>query len=256
MKTISIVNQKGGVGKTTTALSLAAALAEMGKRVLLVDLDPQRNATTTLAGGEYDGLSINDMIYFAVRGLPYYPEDYIRCSDKEHIHYIAAVSDLVTAPSILANGRDSSRVLAGIFGSEYFAARYDYIIIDDKPSLDLLVVNSLVASDEIIIPVLPEDFAMDGMSDLKETVKQIRQTINPNLGVNGILISRANLARKTTKANIEGLRNLYKQLVYETIIPDYADIGHAQEQGVTVLQLKGSRLGDAFRALAKEVDIR
>ena len=256
MKIITIVNQKGGVGKTTTALNLSAALAEMGKRVLLVDLDPQRNATTTLTGGEFEGLSVNDIIYFAVRNLAYHPEDYIRYSDREHIYYIPAVPDLVTVPSILANSRDSSRVLAGIFRGEYFANRFDYVIIDDKPSLDLLVVNSLAASDEIIIPVLPEDYALDGMADLKGTVEQICESINPNLQVNGILISRANLTRRNTKSNIEALRETFGRMVYETVIPDYADIGRAQEQGVTVVQLRGSRLGNAFRELAKEVTRR
>lgn len=256
MKIITIVNQKGGVGKTTTTLSLGAALAEQGQRVLIVDLDPQRNATSSLFGGDYAGLSINDLIYFAVRGLPIHMEDYIRYSEKEHVDYIPSVPDLASAPSILATNRDSNTVLSRIFHAPYFETRYDYILIDDKPSLDLLVVNSLVASDQLIVPVQPEDYALDGIADLWSTIDRIRDAFNAELDLNGILISRANLSRKETKKNMELLRETFGSLVYETIVPDWADVSHAQEKGVTVLQLKGSKLGDRFRALTQEVTDR
>lgn len=256
MKIISIVNQKGGVGKTTTTLSLGAALAEQGQRVLIVDLDPQRNATTSLFGGEYKGLSVNDLIYFAVRQLPLQFEDYIRYNDKENLDYIPSVPDLASAPSILAGCRDSNTVLASILRNSYFENRYDYILIDDKPSLDLLVVNSLVASHELIIPVEPEDYAIDGLSDLMDTVKRIQESFNYELEINGILISRANMQRSKTRDADRVLREVFGELVYDTVIPNWAAIGHAAARGVTVVQVKGSNMGALYRQLAKEVTNR
>jgi len=253
MKIISSVNQKGGVGKTTTSLNLASALAETGKRVLVVDLDPQRNATTTLNGDvEYTGQSISDLIYFAVRGLPINITEYIRYNESEGIDYIPSVPALSSVPSFLATDRDSGSVLARLLRTPYFE-KYDYIIIDCKPSLDLLVTNALAASDEIIIPVEPEDYAIDGLADLMDTVHRIQDRYNEQLAVNGILISRANMTRGKAKRTEAMLRENFGESVFDTVIPNLAEIGNAKDKGFSTLKLKGSRLGDLYRQLAKEV---
>lgn len=252
---ISIVNQKGGVGKTTTTLCLGAALAEQGRKVLVVDLDPQRNATTFLHGSEYKGLSTNDMIYFAVRELPLDVSSFICYSDKEKLDYIPAVPDLASAPGILATGRDSNTVLSAILHLPYFS-KYDYILLDCKPSLDLLVVNALVASHSLIVPVEPEDFAIDGLGDLLDTIGRVKGRYNNTLDINGVLISRANMARKKTRELTEQLRQTFGSMVYDTVIPNWAELGHAKDAGVTVLQVKGSSMGQLYRQLAEEVVIR
>lgn len=254
MKIITIVNQKGGVGKTTTAVSLGAALAEQGKRVLIVDLDPQRSATIMLHGGEYHGSNaIADLIYDFIRQRPMEYPDYILHSDKENVDYIPSVPDLASAPANLANHRNSSTVLAKILHDDFFQSHYDVILIDDKPSLDLLVVNSLVAATELLVPLQPEDLAIEGLADLWDTIEQIRESYNDKLYINGILLSRANMQRKKAKDNLASLRDTFQNLVYDTTIPDWADIGNALDEGVTVLQLKRSKMGGLYRKLAQEV---
>lgn len=252
MKIISIVNQKGGCGKTTTTLSLGAALAERGFRVLIVDLDQQHNATDTLYGRDYNGYSTVDMIYFATRQIRLQVEDFIRYSDREKLDYIPAVSGLSTAPSILANDQDSGTVLARIFRHPYFT-KYDYILLDNKPSLDLLVVNALAASNEVLVPVEPEDYSINGLTELRETIRRVQDSLNPGLEFNGIVISRAAMVRTEAQKAEQLLRQEYGNLVYKTIIPNRADVANAKRAGVTVLQQRGSDLGNRFRALAAEI---
>lgn len=214
MKIISIVNQKGGVGKTTTTLNLASGMAKLGKRVLVTDLDSQRNATTALNRGEYQGCSINDLIYFAVSGTPFDISYYIKHNELEDVDFIPAAPVLASAPGILATDKDSSMVLSRTFRSAYFSEKYDYILMDCKPSLDLLVINALAASDELIIPVEPEDFAVDGLADLWTTVERIRESFNEALAVNGILITKANMSRRKTQEAERQLRDVFGALVY------------------------------------------
>lgn len=251
MKTISIVNQKGGVGKTTTVLNLASALAEAGKRVLVVDLDSQRNATTTLHVSEYAGPSISDLIYLTVRSLPVEISDYIQHNDRENVDYLPSVPALSSVPAFIATDRDSNSVLYRILHAPYFE-KYDYILLDCKPSLDLLVSNALVASDSVIIPVEPEDYAVDGLGDLLETVQRIQDHYN-GPDVQGILISRANTTRNKAKKVETLLRESFGDLVFKTVIPNLAEIANAKDRGCSTLQIKGSRLGALYRELAKEV---
>ena len=256
MKIISCVNQKGGVGKTTTTLNVASGLAKLGKQVLVLDLDSQRNATTALNCGEYQGCSINDLLYFAVSGTPFDIRSYIRSNEIEHVDYIPAAPVLASAPGILATDRDSSTVLARVFCTAYFRERYDYLLIDCKPSLDLLVINALTASDELIIPLEPEDYAIDGLADLWATVDRVRETINSDLKINGILITRANMSRKKTKLAQAQLREVFGDLVYQTVIPNLADAAKALDEKKSLVNCPGLRLGQLYMEVSQEVLVR
>ena len=253
MKIISIVNQKGGVGKTTTTVNLAAGMAKLGKRVLVVDLDSQRNATTALNRGEYQGGSINDLIYFAVSGTPFDMGYYIKHNDVEDVDFIPAAPVLASAPGILATDRDSSLVLTRLFRSAYFEAKYDFILMDCKPSLDLLVINALAASDQLIIPVEPEEFAVVGLTDLYQTLDRIRESFNEGLEINGILITRANMSRKATKEATQQLRDACGDTVYQTVIPNLADAAKALERKRSMVNCPDLRLGGLYMEAAREV---
>lgn len=257
MKTIAIVNQKGGVGKTTTTLNLAAALAKTGKLVLVVDLDQQRNATTTLNGGkQYAGYDITDMIYRAVCGHPYELNAHICRNELEKVWYIPATPMLASAPNLLAQDRDSANVLRRVFyesGLEELLPENLYVLVDCKPSMDLLVTNALVACDSVIVPVMPEEYALDGLGDLLDTIYSVRERYNNALKINGVLITRANMKRKITRETIEQLREVEPELVYETIIPDLAECAKAQATGRSMVNCPGNTLGQRYIELAEEV---
>lgn len=256
MKVITIVNQKGGVGKTTTCVNLSAAMAMLGKHVLVLDLDPQRNATTALhLGQEYSGASISDLIYCTVAGLPYDPAPLILNNDIENVDYLPATPMLSTAPTLMATAKDSNSVLSTILRQPHFA-KYDYVLMDCKPSLDLLVSNALAAANQVIIPVEPEDYAVDGLADLLDTIDQIRDRHNERLKINGILISKVNTTRGKAKRMEVALRDTFGNLIYDTVLPNLAEIGNAQDKHHSVVQERNSRLGKLYMELAKEVIAR
>lgn len=250
---ISVVNQKGGVGKTTTTVNLAAALAKRDKRVLVVDLDPQRNCTTTLnQGQQYEGPSINDLIYFTVSGLPFTIQNFIRYNDVERVEYIPATPMLASAPNILAQDKDSYMMLRRLLHIPELVNKYDFILIDCKPSLDLLVGNALVASDRVIVPVKPDDYAIDGFLDLRNTIDGICDRYNESLYIDGVLITLVKARRNLEKQMIESLRGALGEKVYKTVLPDLADAGKAKEKGLSVVSC-GTRLGVLYEQLAEEV---
>ena len=253
MNIIAIVNQKGGVGKTTTTINLSAALAKQGQRVLVVDLDPQRNATTSLNRNvEYEGPGINDLIYFTVSGLPIKMEDFIQKNETEAVDFIPSTPILAAAPNILAQDKDSYVVLRRLLRTPYLQEHYDYILIDCKPSLDLLVGNALVAADKVIVPVVPEEYAIDGMGDLWDTVLGIQERYNETLEISGILITLVNAKRKASKRIIEQLRESFGAMVYDTLLPNLADVGNATDEQLSVVNYN-CRLGKLYEQLAQEV---
>ena len=229
-------------------------MAKLGKHVLVVDLDPQCNASTTLnLGIQHQGPSINDLIYFTVSGLPIDMEHFIQHNEMESVDFIPSTQILATAPNILAQDKDSYVVLRRLLHHEYLKNHYDYILIDCKPSLDLLVGNALVASDSVIVPVEPDDYAIDGLGDLWDTVLGIQERYNEGLDINGILITLANLNRKVTKRIIEQLRESFGDMVYNTVLPNLADVGNAKDLKRSMVNCPNSRLSRLYEQLAEEV---
>ena len=250
-KTIAICNKKGGVGKTTVTANLAAALAHLNQKVLVIDLDSQCNLSSTV-GTTMSGLSSSDLLYFAVSGQSIASEQFICANREEGIDYIPGSKLLDSAPSFLATQGDGSTVLHSILQRAEFEY-YDYVLLDCRPCLDLVVVNALAASDGVIIPVEPEEYAVDGLLDLMDVIAQTHDRVNPNLHIMGILVNRAVQQRNLTKKTIEDLRTCFGQLVMETVIPFLAEAPMAASEKRTCVSGKKSRLGTCFIELAKEV---
>ncbi len=255
MKTISIMNLKGGVGKTTTCYNLAAALAKLGRRTVVIDLDPQSNLTKSMHRKEYQaGESINDLLYFTVAGVPKDYGAYILHNDAENVDYVPATSMLNSAPSILATAQDSGYILSRVLKAPRFSSFYDYCLIDCKPAMDLLTMNALAASDELLVPIEPEDYAVDGIGSVLNALASAQGSYNENLQINGYLISKASMQRRKTKQVITSVRSLLGSKVYETVIPNLAEMGKAQdEKRSTVNCAKSPTLGGLYVELAKAV---
>lgn len=246
---LSVVNQKGGVGKTTTAINLGAALAAAGKAVLIVDIDPQGNASTGL------GVSARE------RGLTTYDllvedaalSDVIHETETRRLHIAPATTDLSSADVDLVHETNRVFLLKQALHTDA-SRRFDFILIDCPPSLSLLTVNALVASDAVLVPLQSEFFALEGLSQLMLTIREIRETANPKLRIDGIVLTmydgRNNLSRQVE----DDARETLGDLVYKTTIPRNVRISEAPSYAVPVTNYepdsKGSR---AYHELAAEI---
>ena len=212
-KIIAFVNQKGGVGKTTTTINIGRYLADFGKKVLLVDLDPQGNASSGLG---VDARSREKNLYHAmVLGLD--PKELIVTTPAQGLHLIPAAQDLAGAEIEMVH-------LEGREFRLYYVLRqlrpyYDYILIDSPPSLGLLTVNGLVASDEVIIPVQTEYYALEGLSQLVKTINLVKDNLNPNLEIEGIVMTMADFRTNLTQEVINEVKKHFADKVYKTVIP-------------------------------------
>ncbi|MBR7146591.1 MAG: ParA family protein [Oscillospiraceae bacterium] len=254
MKTIVICNQKGGVGKTTTTINLGAALAKLEKRVLLIDLDPQRNLSDTL-GYVPDNTpsTTNELIYFAAYGMPRDYAAFIRHNEAEQLDYIPATPSLSSAPTLLAAVADGSRVLAKAIREISELYRYDFCLIDCKPSLDLLTANALAAADGVLIPVEPEEYAISGIADLTGTITHLRQTLNPSLEITGVLLTRCDARRSSVGLVRDDLIAALGDKVFETTIPFLAEASAAPKEHRSCVAKRGSRIGELYMDVAREV---
>ena len=250
-KIITIANQKGGVGKTTTAINLATALAAIGERVLIIDLDPQGNASTGLGVDRRDRcVSSYDVLIgelkieqaameTAVPGLWIVPST---------LDLLGIEMEIASAPDRVLRLRNALRA------SSERAAGYSYVLIDCPPSLNLLTLNSMAAADSVLVPLQCEFFALEGLSQLLETVDQVRRSINPDLTIQGIVLTmfdgRNNLANQV----VEDIRTHMGQKVYDTVIPRNVRISEAPSYGKPAilydLRCSGSQ---AYLQLASEV---
>ncbi|MEP6800398.1 MAG: ParA family protein [Acidobacteriota bacterium] len=245
-RTISISNQKGGVGKTTTAINLAASLAALDRRVLLLDLDPQSNATSGMGfARSREGPDAYDVL----SGTP--ASDAIRETAFPNFWLLPSGRDLVGAEIELVNEPDREHKLR--VALEPVRNRFDFVLVDCPPSLSLLTVNALSASDSVLIPMQTEYFALEGVSELLETVERVRASFNPVLTVEGIVLTmydeRTNLGRQVT----DDIRTHLGAKVYDTIIPRNVRLGEAPSFGKPVLAYDiKSRGAEAYLALARE----
>jgi chromosome partitioning protein len=248
---IALTNQKGGVGKTTTAINLAAGLAELGHRVLLVDVDPQGNASTGLGVRTEDRkLTSYDLI---VDGAPL--QDVLRPTSVASVWIIPANSDLASADlEIVSNEKRSYLLHDALRQPEIDTFRFDYILIDCPPSLSLLTVNALVACHSVLVPLQCEFFALEGLSQLILTIRDVRRSANPALRVEGIVLTMYDKRNRLTAQVEADARGTMGELVMKTTIPRNVRISEAPSHALPVLAYDpGSKGAVAYRALAKEL---
>ncbi|MCE8513112.1 AAA family ATPase [Ruegeria pomeroyi] len=246
---IAVANQKGGVGKTTTAINLAAALVEAGQRVLVVDLDPQGNASTGLGVDERD-LTTYELL---VDDAPL--NSVIQKTNIEGLSIVPATVDLSSADiELISNEKRSFLLHDALRQTAMDAYLWDYILIDCPPSLNLLTVNAMVAAHSVLVPLQSEFFALEGLSQLMLTIREVRQAANPNLRIEGIVLTmydrRNNLSQQVEKDARDNLGDL----VFETKIPRNVRVSEAPSFAMPVLSYDPNSLGAmAYRDLAAEL---
>jgi chromosome partitioning protein len=253
-RVITIANQKGGVGKTTTAINLAAALALEGRSVLLVDIDPQANATSGLGrrGERAPGGTIYDALMGAADPPVSSAAQFILPTSIPNLHLVPATRDLAGAEIELIAVPERERRLSMFIAP--LRASFDFIIIDSPPSLGLLTLNALVAADRVLIPLHCEYFALEGLADLVATLGRVRAALNPRLDLEGVLLTmndeRTNLGQQVGR----DVREFFKDKVYSTVIPRNVRLAEAPSHGLPVVTYDPrSRGAEAYLALGREV---
>ena len=241
---IVVANQKGGVGKTTTAVNLSAALREVGQRVLLVDFDPQGNATSGLGVDKNHSPNVYDVL--------------IGESDCAKAIVSTPYGDVLPSNKALAG---AGIELVGMEHREYLSnaldtveENYDFILIDCPPSLELLTLNGIVAARSVLIPVQCEYYALEGLSDLMSTLRLVKKRLNPDIDVEGVLLTMYNGRTNLSMQVAEEVKRFFKGKVYATVVPRNTRLAEAPSHGKPVIAYdKWSKGAEAYRALAKEV---
>ncbi|KKQ52772.1 MAG: Cobyrinic acid ac-diamide synthase [Parcubacteria group bacterium GW2011_GWD2_38_11] len=250
-KIISLINQKGGVGKTTTAINIATYLASMGKLVLLVDLDPQGNASSGLG---VDIRNLEKGLYSTLVGGDHPRNVIIRAEEAGH-DLLPSSQDLAGAGVEMVHFDNREFKLYDVL--RQIRTDYDYIIIDSPPSLGLLTINGLVASDEVLIPVQTEYYALEGLSQLLQTIELVQKHLQPNLKIMGAVLTMYDRRNRLARQVVKEMRNHFPGHVFESVIPRSVRLAEAPSYGKSILSFdslsKGAR---SYKNLVKEMVAR
>ncbi len=257
LRTLAIANQKGGVGKTTTAINLGTALAAVGEKVLIVDIDPQGNASTGF-GVEFENRSINS---FKVLSGTAALADAAVATAVPNLSVVPASNDLVgfeteqlTDRNRAFHLREAVKVLAAMRLEGDQRADFDYVLVDCPPSLNLLTLNSLVAADGILIPVQCEFFALEGIAQIKESIDNIRATLNPDLEIQGVVLTMHDGRTSLSREVASEVRQFFGAKVYDTVIPRNIRVAEAPSHGQPILLYDYDCAGSqAYIQLATEI---
>lgn len=247
-KVIALANQKGGVGKTTSAINLAASLAVLERKVLLIDVDPQANATS---GSGFDIKTVKTSIYEClIDNID--PADIILKSDIEGFHLIPSHIDLVGAEIEMLNMPNRERVLKNVV--EKIRDRYDFILLDCSPSLGLITVNALTAADSVMIPVQCEYFALEGLGKLLNTIKIVQGRLNPQLEIEGFVLTMYDPRLRLSNQVVEEVKKHFQTMVFDTIIQRNIKLSESPSFGKPVVTYDAESKGAVnYLNLAREV---
>jgi chromosome partitioning protein len=254
MRVLAVANQKGGVGKTTTAINLGTALAAIGERVLIIDLDPQGNASTGLGIDRRDRSRSTYDVLVGEAAL----RDAIVSTSVPRLHIAPSTLDLAGLELEVSSARDRALRLRNALGllNEGHAegTDYTYVLVDCPPSLNLLTVNAMAASDAVLVPLQCEFFALEGLSQLLKTVEQVKEALNPRLSIHGIVLTMFDARNNLSNQVVADVREFMGSKVYDTVIPRNVRISEAPSYGKPVLVYDLKCAGsDAYLRLATEV---